>query len=112
MSRILEEQVVTEHDKAITILIEVDESADEDGWASRGDTLKTITTDAFSKGMELVRACAEQVAATVSAVSEKARPSQVEVELAIKLSAEAGAMIAKSAGEAQLKVKLQWTRPS
>ncbi|MFD9125468.1 CU044_2847 family protein [Kitasatospora sp. NPDC059571] len=37
------------------------------------------------------------------------RPDEVEIEFAVKLSAEAGALIARTAADAHLTVKLTWS---
>ncbi|MFG2883222.1 CU044_2847 family protein [Streptomyces sp. NPDC048297] len=39
------------------------------------------------------------------------RPDSVELEFGVKLTAEAGAIIAKGAGEGQLVVRMAWTSP-
>lgn len=38
------------------------------------------------------------------------RPDEVQVEFGVKLSAQAGAVIAKTGVEGHLKIKLTWTR--
>jgi hypothetical protein len=75
----------------------------------RGD-LDEVATGTFEKGMELIRTCAQQVADSVQKVSDVARPSEVEVQLGIKLDAAVGALIAKTGAEAQLQVRLKWVR--
>ena len=69
-----------------------------------------LTSRPFEKGMKLIRACAEQVAATVHQVSESARPSEVEVELGVKFDSEVGALISRTGVEAHLHVTLRWSR--
>jgi Trypsin-co-occurring domain 1 len=51
--------------------------------------------DTFREGMDAAR-----------------RPDSVEIEFGVKFSAEAGAVIAKTALEGQLTVKLGWTAPA
>jgi hypothetical protein len=50
------------------------------------------------------------VARAVIGCLEEIAPQQVEVTLGLKLSAEAGVVISKIAGEASLEVKLTWKR--
>jgi hypothetical protein len=69
-----------------------------------------LTSRPFEKGMTLIRACAEQVAATVHQLSESARPSEVEVELGVKFDGEVGALISRTGAEAHLQVTLRWSR--
>jgi hypothetical protein len=52
--------------------------------------------------------CASEIAAGINDIEEKMRPDEVEASLAFKLTAEAGAIITKLGGEAQLQVKLLW----
>jgi len=38
------------------------------------------------------------------------RPEEIEIEFGVSLSAEAGAIIAKTSGEANFRIALRWTR--
>jgi len=60
--------------------------------------------------VEGIQACAEEVASGIKEIKERVRPDEVEVSLAFKLNAEAGAIITKLGGEAQLQVKLVWKK--
>jgi len=64
----------------------------------------------FEKGMELIRACAEQVASVIDRIAESARPDEVEVELGVKFDGEVGALISRTGVEAHLQVTLKWSR--
>jgi hypothetical protein len=55
-----------------------------------------------------IQLCASEIAAGINDIKEKMRPDEVEASLAFKLTAEAGAIITKLGGEAQLQVKLVW----
>lgn len=61
---------------------------------------------ALDSAMNAIHQMAQQVTASLSNLAE--RPSEVEVTFGLKLNAEAGALIAKTAGEASLNVKLKW----
>jgi len=63
---------------------------------------------ALDKAMLTIRQMAQKTMATIDTLSNK--PSEVELEFGIKLNTEAGAIIAKTSGEASLKVKLLWER--
>lgn len=65
---------------------------------------KNLVRDA----VEGIQACAQEVASGIEEIKEKMRPDEVEASLAFKLHAEAGAVITKLGGEAQLQVKLLW----
>ena len=109
MTHIAKEVVKTSSGEDVPILIEIDDYEVESVWKTRDGKISEITTDAFSQGMKLVKVCAEQIAGTVSSVSKKSVPKKVEVQLAIKLTAEAGAVLAKTKGEAQLQVTMSWS---
>ena len=49
----------------------------------------------------------EMARATLEALA-RVRPSEVEVEFGVELSAEAGAIVSKAGGNCQLKVTLKW----
>jgi hypothetical protein len=80
--------------------------------ATRAVTDKVLESahDYFSDGMLLARTCAASVVESLGQLGEKVRPQEFEVKLAIKLDAEAGAVLAKVGAEAQLEVTLKWTR--
>jgi hypothetical protein len=61
---------------------------------------------ALDKAMQTIRGLAERLAATVQDLPT--RPQAVEVAFGLKLNAEAGALIARTGGEASLNVKLTW----
>lgn len=121
MSGVIRE-TLTRGDQSVEILIEADEadkhkspSSHQEDVARRQDYRGLRAHNIpdqrkpFSKGMELIRACAEEVADTLDAVKDAARPDSVEVEMGIKFDNEAGALIAKTSLGASLKVTLKWT---
>ena len=73
---------------------------------SRGDgVLRAAGT--FEDALDGVRAAAE---AALRVFRDGAlRPDSVEIEFGVKMSAEAGAIIAKGSAEGQLTVKLSWS---
>ncbi|MEW2624494.1 CU044_2847 family protein [Streptomyces sp. NPDC048106] len=72
---------------------------------SRGDEMVRATRT-FEGALDGVRAAAE--AALRVFRDGSLRPDSVEIEFGVKISAEAGAVIAKGAAEGQLVVKLSW----
>ena len=58
----------------------------------------------LEQALQTVRPTAERVLAAVKDLA----PDQKEIELGIKLNAEAGALIAKTSAEAHFTVKLTW----
>ncbi len=70
--------------------------------------LEERSKDAVNAAMRTIRLMANRTIATLDTMANK--PSQVEVEFAIKLDAKAGALLASAGAEGSLKVKLVWNR--
>ncbi|MEJ2165320.1 MAG: CU044_2847 family protein [Desulfobacterales bacterium] len=66
--------------------------------------------DLFGDAMSTIRHCADRITNALNNMPDDVKPSQVEASLAIKISAQAGAVLTKLAGEGQLQVKLTWKR--
>ncbi|MBM7845929.1 CU044_2847 family protein [Herpetosiphon giganteus] len=66
------------------------------------------TADLMGEGFTLVRNCAKAAITHIKAFDQSIRPNEFEIQLAIKLSTETGAILAKVGAEAQLQVKLLW----
>jgi len=62
---------------------------------------------AIASAMNTIHAVAQRVTATINSISE--RPSTVEVDFGLKLTANAGALVASASTEASFIVKLTWT---
>ena len=101
----------------ITILIGTSDSLDSTAQASERlrSTTQGVTKDVlrhaqnvFGNGVDLVRHCATQMVTGVQNLDDSLKPDSLEVELAIKLTSEMGAVLAKVSGEAQMQVKLTW----
>ncbi|MGW7380156.1 CU044_2847 family protein [Streptomyces sp. NPDC054794] len=72
-----------------------------------GNGLADRTTRTFEGALEGVRSAAQSALRVFR--DGALRPDSVELEFGVKLSAEAGAVIAKGAAEGQLVVKLSWS---
>jgi Trypsin-co-occurring domain 1 len=68
----------------------------------------TLARDVFGEGVELARSCAARVAGGLSNMPQAMRPDEFELQVAIKLDAEVGAVIARAAAGAQLQVSMRW----
>jgi hypothetical protein len=66
------------------------------------------SAEALDSAMNAIHSMARRVAATVDALSDP--PGQVEVEFGLKLTADAGALIARAGSECTINVKLSWER--
>lgn len=115
MAELIKDHIVLKQgEEPLEILIEVDDNLRAGGLPVHDyGPMRGVESSAeglFENGMQLIRACAEKVAGTVSAISEKARPDGVSVEFGIKLNGQAGAFFAKTGAESHLKVTLNWSR--
>ena len=66
------------------------------------------SAEAVDKAMGMVKKMAHKGIVTLDNLARK--PTQIEMEFGIKFTAETGAIIAKTAAEASLMVKLTWER--
>jgi hypothetical protein len=87
--------------------VEVDEPVI--GRASRASDALVAATRTFEDALGGVRRAAE--VALREFRDAALGPDQIELEFGVKLTAEAGAVIAKTGGEGQLTVRLTWGRP-
>lgn len=93
-----------------TVLVDVDESP-RGGAVRRG----LAPTDLIARADQTVEAAFARVQPAAAALVEELRavadpPDAIEVTFGIRLSGEVGAVIAKTAGEANFSVSLRWTR--
>ena len=102
--------IETQTKDGATVRIEVE--ADHKGAAGFGrltettDVSNEAVKDAYDQTLNTIRACAAGMIDTLQALPEQ--PSTASIDFAIKVDAEAGAMVAKSMGDAQFKVSLSW----
>ncbi|MFF4396666.1 CU044_2847 family protein [Streptomyces sp. NPDC001480] len=89
------------------VVVETAEAATGSRLVSRGDGPAAQTTRTFESALDGVRAAARSALRVFR--DGTLRPDSVELEFGVKLSAEAGAVIAKGAAEGQLVVRLSWT---
>jgi hypothetical protein len=89
------------------ILVEMDEDVAGVVRASRAGEVVGRAARSIESALDSVAPAAEAVLTKVRG----ARPSEVTVEFGLKLSAEAGAVITRSAGECNFRVVLKWSLP-
>ena len=97
----------------IEIFIEVDKEPlpkDPYGGTSRGvkDAVKAVE-GFFSQGLTLARNCATEVIHNVNQMKEEVKPNEFEVQLAVNLNSEVGAVLAKASTGAQMQITMKWT---
>jgi hypothetical protein len=111
----------TVNGQPITILIDVhepqtDESVEQDvssgvlGIPQPAEHILQTARDIFGEGLQLAQHCATRVVSSFNDMPDAVRPDEYEVQLAIRLDTELGAVLAKMGTEAQLQVSLRWTR--
>ncbi|HEX2313223.1 MAG TPA: CU044_2847 family protein [Thermomonospora sp.] len=92
-----------------SVVVEVDEGDPGFEPASlSGDGVIHSVSERFETALLSTRVAAEKALAVFR--DGALRPDAVELEFGVKLNAAAGAVIAKTAGEAHLRVKLTWAR--
>ncbi len=101
-------------DQEIDIYIEVDReptSKDSDVIFRENAAQKAVKAvgDLFGDGLALTRNCAAKVIDSVNQMNDAIKPNEFEVQLAIKLDSEMGAVIAKAIAGAQMQVTMKWT---
>jgi len=92
-----------------SVLVEV--ADDAAGPVTRGGRTEDLVTSAGSSLEQALDQLGPIVKGVVSRLREAADwPDDVEVEFAIKLSADANVIIARTGGEANFRISLHWTR--
>ncbi len=95
----------------ISIAIEVERlTAPTDPYQDLRDGSKGLETarDLFGDGMKLAQNCATRVVNGIKAMKETAKPDEFQLQFAITLDTQVGAIIAKTRTEAQLQVTMTW----
>lgn len=92
-----------------TVRVEVD---DDEGIAraGRADDVVATAQQTLQKALDPIRPLAESVLAKLHDLTET--PDAISVEFGLKLSAEAGVIVARGTAEANFTVKLEWNRPA
>ncbi|WP_327436445.1 hypothetical protein OG279_37410 (plasmid) [Streptomyces sp. NBC_01201] len=89
------------------------ELSDEQGTgvirASRGDELFATSADTFESGMARVQRVAAVMLERLADLPRK--PDHVRAEFGLRVTAEAGLVVAKGSGDAHIKLELEWDRP-
>ncbi|QNP66043.1 CU044_2847 family protein [Streptomyces genisteinicus] len=77
--------------------------------ARRGDELFETSADTFESGMARV----QRVAATMleRLADLPRRPDHIRAEFGLRITAEAGVVVAKGSGEAHILLELEWSSP-
>ncbi|MHB9858273.1 CU044_2847 family protein [Streptomyces sp. YIM S03343] len=108
-------------DRGTPVYIEVDTAQSSDGLdeiyggvGTRGNPAARVvgmTRDVYEDGLRLARTLAAQAAGRLGDLGdlgEGLTPDEIELQLAIRLDAELGAVLVKSSAEAQLQITFRW----
>jgi hypothetical protein len=92
------------------IVVEVDEPEPEGGFelTARPGGIVTRTGQTFEDMLERIKPAASAIIGKLRGLSDP--PDEMTVEFGLKMSAEAGAVIAVAGAEANYKVTLSWKR--
>jgi Trypsin-co-occurring domain 1 len=92
------------------VLVVETDSSDAARRVMRGAATEAIATaaDTFEAALAKVRYAAEGILHQLTTLAQP--PDEVEVEFGVKMSVETGAIIAKSAAEANFKINLTWKK--
>jgi hypothetical protein len=107
MKRILEFPL---QDKTGSILVEIEEAAPAQGVerVGRGERVLTQASQTFEEALDKIGPLASSVASRMQQITTSME--EVQVEFALKMSAEAGVVLAAGGVEANFKVALKWKR--
>jgi hypothetical protein len=96
-------------DGADFVLVEVDADGPDISPVSRTADVIKAATASFGTALGHVRTAASVALARFREMDTQ--PDEIALEFGVKLTTEAGAVIAKTAAEGNLKVRLTWRRP-
>jgi exonuclease VII small subunit len=97
--------------KDFTMIIEVDKEPEAESPyrdLRNGDKALAKTSELFDKGMVLARNCAKKVVQNMKEMGNAVKPDEFQLQFAVKLDTEVGAVLAKAGTEAQLQVTMTW----
>jgi hypothetical protein len=97
-----------------SVFVEVDPSLGRTGAVTRG-LGRPSTSEIAERASETLETALARVQPAAAAIVGRLRrleqvPDEIEVEFGIQLSAQLGAVVAQTAGEANFSVRLRWRR--
>jgi hypothetical protein len=90
------------------VLVEVDNGPQAVVRVARPGGVVAEATETLERGLESVREAAHAVLAKVADLPRQ--PNKITLQFGLKLSAEAGVFLAKTAGEGSLTLTMEWDR--
>lgn len=104
--------------QTMEILIEVDQAPDvEDDYYENTRDLRDQARKAiaavdgvFGDGLRLARRCAHRVAGTLTTMEEAVQPDELDIQFAIKLDSEVGAVIVNASAGGHIQISMKWKK--
>ncbi|MFE7354684.1 CU044_2847 family protein [Streptomyces sp. NPDC057543] len=96
--------------ESTSVLAEVDATTSGVARAGRAGDAAATAVRSLSETFDQVRGAVETALSRLTSLS--VQPKSVELEVGVKFSAEAGAVIAKTATEGNVVLRLTWERPN
>ncbi|POX52435.1 CU044_2847 family protein [Streptomyces sp. Ru72] len=90
------------------VLVEARENEPGLVGASRADGVVATGVTTFDRALDGVRGAADAALRSFRGLAQ--RPDEVQIQFGVRLTAEAGAVIAKTGMEGQLQVTITWSR--
>jgi hypothetical protein len=95
-----------------SVVVELPDGPGEQGSgvirASRGERLVESSTTTFEEGLESVRRVAGAMLERLTDLPRS--PDHIRAEFGIRVTAEAGIVVASGTGEAHIRLELEWSR--
>ncbi|MCX4632629.1 CU044_2847 family protein [Streptomyces sp. NBC_01443] len=91
-----------------SVLVEVDDGPQAVVRVARPGGMVAEASETLERGLESVREAAHAVLSRVADLPRQ--PDKITLELGLKLSAEAGVFLAKTAGEGSLTLTMEWDK--
>jgi hypothetical protein len=104
MSQILE---VTVADKTLYFEVDDGQSFSYERTDSEKKGLSRLP-DAFDKVIDTIDSMSKELVSKIKKFDRDIAPDEFEIQFGVKISAEAGAVVAKTAGESQISVKMTY----
>lgn len=104
------QEILSFEDADGTISVELIDPAQKSTTYRGGAGSPNITkaTKSFDKALDSVRAIANKAKNTFKDIADS--PDEISLEMGIKITAEAGAVLAAVGGEVHFKIEIKWTK--
>ena len=95
-------QYLREKSRQGELVIEVGSDGDSERVSSR--------SNAFEKGMDLIRNCAQEIYSNATRMPESAQPNKMTVEFSVRFKVNGEAVLSENREDGQLRVSMSWQK--